>query len=88
MQARAGRAGKGLEAPPFGSLLLFQMGLHVQARLGASKNDQIGHRRRMTDAANFLFDLDQFWNCSRPTAQRMPAAIPISQKRRGPEGPF
>ncbi|WP_167358196.1 hypothetical protein [Bradyrhizobium stylosanthis] len=48
MEARAGGAGEGLEAPPFGSLLLFQMRLYVHARLRASKNDQIGHGRSMT----------------------------------------
>jgi hypothetical protein len=48
MKARAGGAGEGLEAPSFGSLLLFQMRLHVHARLRASKNDQIGHEHSMT----------------------------------------
>jgi hypothetical protein len=48
MEPRAGGAGEGLEAPSLEPWLLFQMRLHIHARLGASKNDQIGHRRRMT----------------------------------------
>ncbi|WP_271584766.1 hypothetical protein [Bradyrhizobium sp. CCBAU 45389] len=47
METRASGTGEGLEAPPFRSLLLFQMRLHIHARLGASKNDQIGHGRSM-----------------------------------------
>jgi len=48
VEARAGGAGEGLEASPFGALLLFQVRLYVHARLRASKNDQIGHGRSMT----------------------------------------
>jgi hypothetical protein len=48
MESRAGRTGKGLEAPSLEPWLLLQMRLHIHARLGASKNDQIGHRRSMT----------------------------------------
>jgi hypothetical protein len=48
MEPRAGGTGKGLEAPPFLSLLFLKMGLHIHARLRASKNDQIGHRSSMT----------------------------------------
>ena len=87
MDPRAGRTGEGLEAPTFLSLLLLQMRLHVHARLGASKNNQLGHRRRMTARRIFLFDLDQFWNCSRPAEQARGQST-ILQKRRGPEGPF
>jgi len=68
VEARAGGAGEGLDAPPFGSLLLFQMCLHIHARLRASKNDQIGHERSMTPRQIFHFDLDQFWNGSSPAA--------------------
>lgn len=48
MQARAGGAGEGLEAAPFGFLLPFQMRLHIHARLGASENNEIHHRHSMT----------------------------------------
>ncbi|MGY8638814.1 hypothetical protein RAD15_40745 [Bradyrhizobium sp. 14AA] len=68
MEPRAGGAGKGRKALSLPSLLLFQMRLHVHARQGASKNDQIGHRRSMTTRRIFIFDLDQFWNGSRPIA--------------------
>jgi hypothetical protein len=48
MQPRAGGTGEGGTAPPLLLLLLLEMRLHIHARLRASKNDQIGHRRRMT----------------------------------------
>ncbi|WP_441239425.1 hypothetical protein [Bradyrhizobium sp. 930_D9_N1_4] len=48
MEACAGGAGEGLEAATFGALLLFQMRLNIHARLGASKNNKIRHRHRMT----------------------------------------
>jgi hypothetical protein len=48
MQACASGTGEGLEAAPFGSLLLLQMRLHIHARLGASENNKIRHRRSMT----------------------------------------
>src|ERR1051325_6764912 len=72
VQPRAGGAGNGRKAPPLRSLLLLQMRLHVHARLRASKDDQLGHDRRMTVWAAFIFDLDQFLNRSRlaTTAQR------------------
>jgi hypothetical protein len=47
MNPGTGWAGESLKAPPRDSLLLFQMGLHIHARLGASKNDQIGHPKNM-----------------------------------------
>jgi hypothetical protein len=48
VESRAGGTGKGLEAPSLEPWLLLEMRLHIHARLGASKNDQIRHRRRMT----------------------------------------
>src|SRR5262245_33404131 len=51
MDPHASRAGEGLEVPPLDSLLLLQMSLHIHARLGASKNDQIGHRRSMAGSS-------------------------------------
>ncbi len=85
MQPRAGGTGEGCKAPSLLPQLLLKIRLYVHARLGASKNDQVRHHRRMTVRADFILDLDQFWNRSRlvMTAQGM-----ISQKRRGPEGPF
>ena len=47
MQPCAGGTGNGLEAAAFRSLLLFQMRLHIHARLGAPENDQIHHRDSM-----------------------------------------
>ena len=85
MQPGAGWTGKGLKASSLLSLLLLQMRLHVHARLRASKNDQLDHSRRMTVRAVFSFDLDQFWNHSRRATTVRDV---ISQKRRGPEGPF
>lgn len=65
MDARAGGTGEGLEAAPLLSLLLLEMRLHIHARLGASKNNQINHPRRMTGPVRFILDLDQFWKLSR-----------------------
>jgi len=53
MEPRAGGAGERLEAPPFRPpplkpWLLLEVRLHIHARLGASENDKIRHRRRMT----------------------------------------
>lgn len=53
MEPRAGGAGERLEAPPFRPpplkpWLLLEVRLHIHARLGASENDEIRHRRRMT----------------------------------------
>jgi hypothetical protein len=47
MKPRAGGAGNGFEATTFRSLLLFQMRLHIHARLGAPENDQIRHQNSM-----------------------------------------
>jgi hypothetical protein len=55
MHPGTGRAAEGLKAPPCDSLLLFQMGLHIHARLRAPKNDQIGHPQSM--AARLLLML-------------------------------
>jgi hypothetical protein len=48
MQPRTGRTGEGGKALRLLSLLLLKMCLHIHARLGTSKNNQIDHRRRMT----------------------------------------
>jgi hypothetical protein len=48
MEPRAGGTGKGLKASSLLSLLLLKMRLHIHARLGASENNQIGHRCSMT----------------------------------------
>lgn len=58
MKTRAGGAGEGLEAPPLEPpplkppivrpWLPLEMRLHIHARLGASENNEIRHRRRMT----------------------------------------
>ncbi|MBB4371552.1 hypothetical protein GGD63_004350 [Bradyrhizobium sp. cir1] len=56
MEACASGTGEGLEALSLRSLLLlFQMRLHVHARLRASKDNQIGHYPRMT--ARRIFSL-------------------------------
>ena len=48
MEPCTGRAGKGFKAPSLAPLPLFEMGLHIHARLRAPEYNQIGHRHRMT----------------------------------------
>ena len=55
----AGRAGECLKAPPVQSLLFLQMSLHVQARVGALENDEIGHIQRLAGWKLDILDLDQ-----------------------------
>jgi hypothetical protein len=84
MEPHAGRAGEGLEAWSLPTLPLLEMCLHIQARLGAPEDNQIGHLHRMTARGCFIFDLDQFWNCSRSAAR----GVQHLAKAKGPEGPF
>ncbi|WP_298873762.1 hypothetical protein [uncultured Bradyrhizobium sp.] len=48
MKPCTGGAGKGFKPPTLALLPLFEMGLHIHARLRASENNQIGHRYKMT----------------------------------------
>lgn len=84
MEPRAGGTSEGCKAPPLLCRLPLQMRLHVQARLRASKNDQISHWRQHDGAADFHFDLDQFCRRSRPIA---PARIGHPRFRKKAKGP-
>jgi len=48
VEPRACGTGDGLEATTFRSVLLFQMRLHIHARLGAPENNKIHHQDSMT----------------------------------------
>jgi hypothetical protein len=83
MQTSAGGTGEGYKAPSLLFHLLLEMRLYVHARLGASKNDQLRHRGRMTLRADSSLIQISFRRSRTAMSVRKHLAT-----AKGPEGPF
>jgi hypothetical protein len=86
MESRAGGKAKDSKLRPSCLCCFLKMRLHIHARLGGIGKQSNRLSVQHDGTTNFIFDLDQFWKRSGPTADTRQFAIP--QKRRGPEGPF